>query len=246
MKKLYSLPIILLLLTSCVAPRMAIQLIPEAPEGNYEMGREYISLSSDSIDVELGFDGMHGENLVFDFVVINRTTNELAINPSEFYYVVLDSASANSSKSPPRMAIHPERILHHYDETLETRQEAKNVNSFLGILDAGIGLIANTTAFIATENPGYIVDAVFSTIGTAETYVAQDKQISADISVIQSEKEIVNEEIFRLGKLPPDKVNSGYVYFPKHPDTDYYMFCFPVEDQMFQFVYNQRKVYQYY
>lgn len=246
MKKLYSLSVIVLLLTSCAAPRLVIQLIPEAPEGNYEMGREYISLSSDSIDVELGFDGMHGDNLVFDFVVINRTSNELSIDPSDFYYVVLDSVSADSSKFPPRMAIHPERILHHYDETLETKQEAKNVNSVLGFLDAGIGLLANTTAFIATENPGYIVDAVFSTLGTAEAYVAQDKQISEDISMIHSEKEIVNEEIFRLGKLPSDKVNSGYVYFPKHPDTDYYMFCFPVEDQLFQFVYNQRKVYQYY
>ena len=69
MKKIYSLPVIILLLTSCAAPRLVIQLIPEAPEGNFEMGREYISLKSDSIYVELGFDGMHGENLVFDFVV---------------------------------------------------------------------------------------------------------------------------------------------------------------------------------
>lgn len=246
MKKIYSLPFIVLLLTSCVAPRLVVQLIPEAPEGNFEMGREYISLNSDSIDVELGFDGMHGENLVFDFVVINRTSNAISINPSDFYYVVLDSATADSSKFPPRMAIHPERILHHYDETLENKQEAKNVNYLLGFLDAGIEILANTSAFFATENPGYIVDAVFNTLGTAETYVAQDKQITADISMLHSEKEIVNEEIFRLGKLPPDKVKSGYVYFPKHPDTDYYMFCFPIKDQLFQFVYNQRKVYQYY
>ena len=175
MKKLYSLLVIVLFLTSCAAPRLVFQLTPEAPEGNYEMGREYLSLSNDSVDVELGFDGMHGEHLVFDFVVINRTPNKLSIDPSDFYYVVLDSASADSSKFPPRMAIHPERILHHYDETLENKQEAKHVNSFLGFLDAGIGLLANTTAFIATENPGFIVDAVFSTLGTAKTYVVNDR-----------------------------------------------------------------------
>ena len=246
MKKIYSLLIIALLLTSCVAPQLVIQLTPEAPEGKYEMGREYISLRNDSIDVELGYDGYREGHLIFDFVVVNRTSYELSINPSDFYYVVLDSALADSSKLPPRMAIHPERILHHYDETLESKQGAKEINSFLGFMEAGIDLLANATAFIATENPGYIVDAVFSTLGTAEHYVSKDKQISADISMINSEKEVVNEEIFRLGKALSGKVMNGYVYFPKHPDAEYYMFCFPIEDQLFQFVYHQSRMYQYY
>ncbi|MEN8228037.1 MAG: hypothetical protein ABFS38_07760 [Bacteroidota bacterium] len=246
MKKSFYLLVIALLLTSCGAPRVVSQLTPEAPEGHYEMGREYISLSNDKIDVELGYDGIHGEHLVFDFVVINQTPRVLTINPSDFYYVLLDSATADSSMFPKRMAVHPERILHHYDENLEAREGAKSMNSILGFLDAGVGLLANTTAFIATEDPGYIFDALFGTIGTAENYVALDKQISADISMIHSEKEIVDEEIFRMDQLPPGKVISGYVYFPKYPETDYYMFCFPVEDQLFQFVYNQRRVYQYY
>ena len=144
------------------------------------------------------------------------------------------------------MAIHPERILHHYDETLETKQGAKEINSLLGFLEAGIELLVNTTAFIATEDPGYIADAVVSTLSTADYYVSNDKQISADISMLNGEKELVDEEIFRLGTLPPGKEKSGYVFFPKHPDTEYYMFCFPVEDQLFQFVYHQRRMYQYY
>jgi len=246
MKKIYSLLIIALLLTSCVAPQMVIQLTPEAPEGKYEMGREYISLSNDSIDVELGYDGVRGEHLIFDFVVVNRTPYELSINPSDFYYVVLDSALADSSKLPPRMAIHPERILHHYDETLETKQGAKEINSFLGFLDAGVDLLVNTTAFIATEDPGYVVDAIFSTLDNVDYYVSKDNQISADISMINSEKEVVNEEIFRPGKIPSGKVMNGYVFFPKHPDTEYYMFCFPMDDQLFQFVYHQNRMYQYF
>ncbi len=93
---------------------------------------------------------------------------------------------------------------------------------------------------------GCIVEALFSTLGTADHYMAQNQRISSDISNINSEKEIVDEEIFRLAALPPGKVTSGYVYFPSHTDTDYYMFCFPVRDQIFQFVYNQQKVYHYY
>lgn len=33
------------------------------------------------------------------------------------------------------MAIHPERILHHYEETLEAKAEEKSANSFLGFLE---------------------------------------------------------------------------------------------------------------
>lgn len=246
MKNLSFFLFIALVLSSCVAPRVGLKLNPEAPEGHYEMGREYISLSNDSIDVELGYDGVYGEHLVFDFVVINRTPEVLSINPSDFYYVLLDSAGSDTSKLPARMAVHPERILHQYEETLDSNLGAKGVNTFLGLLETGVGLLANTSAFIATEDPGYIIDAVFSTLGTADYYVTQDKQINANISMISSEKDIVDEEIFRLGKIPPGKVTSGYVYFPKHADTEYYMFCFPVQDQLFQFVYNQQRVYQYY
>lgn len=245
MKKSLALLFMALLLASCVAPRVVTQITPEAPEGRFAMGREYIPLSNDSIDVELGFDGIHGENLVFDFVVINRTPYELNLSPSDFYYVVLDSAGADSSLFPPRMAIHPERILNHYDETLENAEGAKNINVVLGILEAGIGLLTNTTAFIATEDPVFILDGVFNTLGTAEAYAANDRQIKSEIGEIRSEKEIVSEEIFRQVQLPPGKVASGYVYFPIHRDAGYYMFCFPVEDQLFQFVYSQRKVVRY-
>jgi hypothetical protein len=112
-------------------------LIPEAPRGHYEMGREYITLDNDSIFVELGFDGHHGDNLVFDLVVINRTSRELSVNPSDFYYVLLDSATADSSMLPPRMALHPERVLKNYDATLEASAAQKSINSVIGFLDTG-------------------------------------------------------------------------------------------------------------
>jgi len=246
MKKSFSFLIIALVATSCAVPRVVTQLAPEAPEGHYQMGREYIALRSDSVVVELGYDGTHGDNMVFDFVVINKTPQSLHINPSDFYYVLLDSSTADTTKLPPRMALHPERIIHHYDETLQKRADDKRNNTVLGFLEAGIGLVANTTAFLATEDPGYMVDAVFGTIGTADHYVSQDKRISQDIKMIHDEKDIVNEEIFRRSQLPPGKVVSGYVYFPRNPDTSYFMFCFPVEDQLFQFVYNQQHMIQYY
>lgn len=246
MKKSLSILLIAFVAASCAVPRVVTNLTPDGPEGHIQMGREYITLENDSIVVELGFDGTHGENMVFDFVVINKTPGSLRINPSDFYYLLLDSAMADTSKLPPRMAVHPERILHRYDETLDARADEKMTNTILGFIEAGIGLVANATAFIATEDPGYMVDAVFSTIGTADHYVSQDKMIGKEIDLIDQERKIVTEEIFRLSELPSGKVVSGYVYFPNNHDADCFMFCFPVEDQLFQFVYNQDHEIHYY
>lgn len=245
MKNVHFLPVVLLLLCSCTAPRMVTKISPEAPEGNFAMGREYIALSNDHIDVELGFDGIYGSDLVFDLVVFNGSPKPLNIQAKDFYYVLLDSATADSSLLPPHMALHPEKVLHNYDEMLDDKEGQKKANTLLGFLDAGVGLLASTAGFLSTDNPAYISDAVFNTLGTANYYIAQDKQIQTELEMIDQEKELVDEEIFRSMELAPGEHVSGYVYFPRQSDASYYMFCFPVEDQLFQFVYRQEKVWVY-
>jgi len=245
MKKIYFLPLLLLLLGSCTAPRMVTKISPEAPEGNFAMGREYIALSNENIDVELGFDGIYDSNLVFDFVVFNGSLDTLNIQAKDFYYVLLDSATADASLLPPRMALNPEKVMLQYNEMMEDMEGQQKANTVLGFLDAGVGLLANTAAFISTENPAFISDAIFNTMGTANYYMAQDKQIKTELEMIDQEKELVDEEIFRSIKLAPGEHESGYVYFPPHSETSYYMFCFPLEDQLFQFVYRQEKVWVY-
>ena len=209
------------------------------------MGREYIPLSDGNIEVELGFDGIYDDQLVFDLVVINHGSEPLTIQPGDFYYVLLDSATADSSMLPPRMALKPEKVLIQYDEYIEDKQEQKTANTFMGILEAGAGLLATTAAVITTENPAYIFDGIGGLFGTAGHYIEQDKQIEADMEMIHEEKEVVDEELFRSCQVLPGKGASGYVYFPKHSDTEYYMFCFPLEEQLFQFVYRQEKVVEY-
>ena len=246
MKNLFSLPILLLLSFSCTAPRLVTKIIPEAPNGNFANGREYIPLESNQIGVELGYDGMQGAFLVFDFVVHNTTTDTLSIHPGNFYYVLLDSANAEFSDSGSWLTVHPDTVLMHYDLVLDERKKVKGTNTLLGILQASANIIYYASGFIATENPAFIVDAVFQTAGTADQYISQDKMINSEMELIGEEKELVNEEIFRTCELPPGKVASGYVYFPKHDQTAYYMFCFPLENQLFQFVYNQQKELGYY
>ena len=245
MKKIILFPILFLFLWSCMAPRVVTQITPEAPVGNYAMGREYISLGSENIDVELGFDGIYGSNLMFDFVLVNGSSEILTIQPKDFYYVLLDSVTADSSMLPPRMAVDPDKVLLNYDQIIEDKQGEKKANSFLGFLDAGVGLLATVAAVITTENPAYLADGLYSMFGTANHYISQDKQIKSDLALINEEKVVVNEEIFRSCQVAPGEVVSGYVYFPEHSEAEYYMFCFPVEHQIFQFVYNQQKVIVY-
>lgn len=245
MRNIYFLPILLLFICSCMAPRVVTEIVPEAPQGHFANGREYIPLEGDDFEVELGYDGQVDEYLVFDLVVHNTTTDTISIRPGSFYYVVLDSANAEASPYTPWMSVHPDRVVMLYDQTLAERNKDKEMNTFLGILQAGVDILYSASGYIATEDPGFIVDAVLNTVGTADHYIKQDRMISSDRELINQEKAIVEEEIFRTSRLAPGETASGYVYFPGHDQTSYYMFCFPLENQLFQFVYNQRQVIVY-
>jgi len=225
---------------------MVTKMVPEAPEGHYANGREYIPLESDQITVELGYDGLQEAYLVFDFVVHNDTEDTLLLRPGDFYYVTLDSADAEAAPNTPWMAVHPDKVMMQYDRVLEEKEEAKKINSVFGIVEAGIHVLYNTSGFIATKDPGFIADAVLQTVGTADHYVSQDRMIQSEMNVISEEKALVEEELFRTCEVPPGAVMSGYVFFPRHEQTPYYMFCFPVQNQLFQFVYNQRRELVYY
>ena len=237
----YPLRLLVLLSCSCTTPGWVTKITPEAPEGHLAMGREYIPLESEQLAVELGFDGLQGDNLVFDFVVHNSSADTLHIRPAEFFYVVLDSANAESSLDRSWYSVHPDTVMVQYDRYLEDREKVKGVNTFLGILQASADLLYNTSGFIATEDPGFIVDAVFRTAETADHYISQNRMITEEMDLIDEEKELVNDEIFRLCKLAPGTARSGYVYFPMHEQCTYYMFCFPLGEHLFQFVYRQER-----
>lgn len=241
MRTIFILPILLLFSFSCTAPRVVTKIYPEAPEGNFAMGREYIPLESNEIGVELGFDGIQGKHLVFDFVVHNTSSDTLSIFPDGFYYVVLDSAHSEAINETSWLSVHPDTVLAHYDHTLEDREDVKKMNTLLGILQAGVDILYYTSGYIATEDPAYIVDAILQTAGTADQYISQDKMVSSEMTMINEEKELVEEEIFRTSLLAPGEVQSGYVYFPLHEQTAYYMFCFPISRELFQFVYSQKR-----
>jgi len=237
----YILWLLFVLNCSCTAPRVITKLSPEAPEGHIANGREYIALEGDQMTVELGYDGMMAEHLVFDLVVHNGSGDTLMLSPAQFFYVVLDSADAETDFNTSWSSVHPDTVLMLYDSSIESREEARGLNTFLGILQASVDLLYHTSGFLATEDPGFIIDAVFSTAGAADQYISQNRIIAAEMDMISEEKELVNKEIFRSGPISPGKVSSGYVYFPRNEHCAFYMFCFPLGEQLFQFVYRQQK-----
>lgn len=237
MKKLYSILILLPGFFSFVISQDVVRLLPLAPEGHIVNGREYIPLSSEQLRVELAYDGTSDENLVFDLVVFNETGRKITVNPPGFYYLTLPDPDADSSQSPPSMAVSPGQVYKWYDRALEEQESNKSINSFLGFVEAGVGILSGTAAFLSTDNPAYVVDAVFNTAGTAGHYISVNRQIEEEMEQTAVEKEMIRLEMMREGELESGGVTNGFVCFPGQPEGTYLMFCFPIDDQEFQFVY---------
>ena len=68
--------------------------------------------------------------------------------------------------------------------------EAPKGNFYYVLLDSANN-IYYASGFIATENPAFIIDAVFQTAGTADQYISQDKMINSEMELIGEEKELV-------------------------------------------------------
>jgi hypothetical protein len=238
----------ILLLLGCLSTVSAaftqpgVLLSPEAEEVCHEMGRDYVTLTNHDIQVELGFDGICDEYLVFDVVLLNRTNDSLPFDPTGFHYLLLDSSTALSSGLDPKMALDPEEVIQFYEDALEEYHSDKEINSVFGVIESGVGIIVAVSAFLASENPGYIADAVFNTVGTAGSYLSRDRQINSEMEQIEGEKKVVEEEILRPGVIPPNMVASGFVYFPQSDRKDFMMVCIPVREELFQFVYRQQEI----
>ena len=241
------IPIVLIaiMFTSCVAPHPVTKLVPEAPDGYVEHGREYISLTSKGVNAMLGFDGFYDETLIFDLVVVNKGDYPVSISCSEFYYEILDSATAMASTLPRIEALSIDTIAGKYDNSIEKMKAAGRATNFVSILSAAAGVVFNASGFIATENPGYIFDIVGSAFNTAGNISSTNKDLKESLSIISDEKSLVQQASLRDHSLNKDESVSGFVFFPQQKNADYYMFCFPVEEQLFQFVYHQKVEYQY-
>jgi len=239
MKNRYTLLLVLLWLPLLAGAQFDHRLTPIVPGDHHAMGREYLLLANGDITVELGYDGLFHRYYVFDVVVANETSETLRIDPSQFQYYLLEDPAETDPAMPPFASVSAENILASYDMDLERQTSEKSMNSVFGFIEGGLGILASASAFAATDDPVFLLDAIFGTLGTAGHYVSQDQAIQARLEAISEEREQVSVEIFRNQELPPGKAAAGYVFFPEFEQDSYLMFQIPVRNQIFQFVYTQ-------
>ena len=192
-----------------------------ASEGNHVNGREYIPLSNDLISVELAYDCMLGEKFLFDLVVINESGHPISVQPSSFYCLELDDPDGDSSRFLPSMAVPPLQPFKWYDRALEQPQYEKMFSPLLEIPAMFMEV------FVAPWNEG----------SSARTISGEERE-----SLL---KDAIRQEMMQELQLAPGEVANGFVWFPGSPETKYLLFCFPLDEQEFQFAYevenNRRK-----
>jgi len=222
------------------------RIVPEAPPGHVAMGREYIPLSNGPFELELGFDGFFEDYLVFDLVVhaadsfyTHLDLPSYRVDPADFYYLVLDDAQADSSILPAFSLTRPELILSQYDRFSRELEAARQASTGFTLLEAGLGILSSAGAFAATDDAAFLVDAVFRSVGAAGEVVGQQRAHRSALEGLAEEKSQMEGGLFQQVDLRPGQAAHGYLFFPMFDEPAHLMFCFPIEDRLFQFVYRQ-------
>jgi hypothetical protein len=226
MSKLYTFLTVFFGFSSFVFSQETVNLVPLVPSGHIVYGREYIPLANDHIRVELAYDGTSEEGLVFDLLVFNQTGDTVSVDPQIFYYLSLDDPDADSSRFAPRMATTPTWQYKWYDRALEKTEFREFPNPVLDLVEAGVEFIAAASVFFSAFDPDIAVETA--------SYLE-------DLGLDARGNEILQEGMMNAEELEPGEQCNGFVCFPGHGETSYLMFCFPIEEQEFQFVYQRVK-----
>ena len=232
-----------LVLASCVAPRPVSRLTPHAGEGYFQLGREFITLHNDGVYVIAAFEENRDEDLVFDVIVMNKSDRTIEVDPERFYALRLKEPAADSSHHPPLAAIHPENVLLNIDRSRAVEYAEKRTNVIWGVLEATAGVVSTVSAVASDAGPAHVAEEAAYTFETMGFHLARDAEIRDHMRLINDDKLYWKNDVLRKNTLAPGTAVEGFVYFPRDTDASWYMMCYPMGDQLFQFVYRQRLYY---
>lgn len=71
--------------------------------------------------------------------------------------------------------------------------------------------------------------------------LAPDGKIVNGRKYIPLSNEKIRQEMMQEMKMAPGEVANGFVYFPCQKETETLLFCFPIDEQEFQFVYKLKR-----
>jgi len=244
-RTIFYLPLFLLflLLLSC-SPSPVLRLSPLANETSWLDGKEFATISADSIEAAVAFESMDAKLIVFEVEITNRSEQPVLVSPEKFYSLPLFSPQDTMSfptSAQAGFAIDPESKILDIDKQIS--REKASYSTMEGV-DLIFGLLG--------------VVAAIATIGQEKTEeeIKQEQQQRRELEILDREQEInhknnlaklQNEKVqwtssaLRRTTLNPNHTTIGKVYFPANYKARYIKLCLPIGKTRLQIVFAQRK-----
>lgn len=215
---------------SCASPLPIAKLEVVNPESTYwQQGMEIVTLTNDSLEVELGFVRKENAHYLFDVTITNYRSTPVLIDPSAFYYIPIHQ---NDTLKLVRAENPESRIL---DKEMElSRLEAKEYNKALSGVIFGSVELANEVAKVGSDTP------------QEENEYSILDQTNADLIEIEQQKNSTINQLsywetktLRKTTLFSNHYVQGQILMIWTQEANQIWVLIPVDNQEFEFRYNQ-------
>jgi hypothetical protein len=228
------------ILQSCYTPANLVKLMPNEEPNKWLYGQALVIDSVYGINYEVGFDRLSNKQYLFDFHIENRSNMPILIDPTQFYYIPLDTGM-NPIIPEKVTALDPETAILEIEKHLSVN-EARSKNQ-LGISLMAIGADVATGIIVASDdkpNNDFVQRAIADGVhvGIYASGVANE----AETYDLYELRESWASSTIRKTTLGSNYSMHGKVFFPASPNASYIQIQIPVDDQWLQFTFKQVQI----
>lgn len=213
---------------SCASPIPIAKLEAIDPESSYwQQGMEIVTLTNDSLDVEMGYLRREGAHYLFDLTITNRRSMPVLIDPTNFFYQPI--FEQNRTEAIVRAENPENHIL--FEEKRLAQLEADSRNNAISSLVVGTVELA---AAVATSTEDENDDQTY-----ARNYTEEEIRIDYETQNAINQRSYWETSALRKTTLFPNHYVQGLVFMKWNRTADQIWVLIPVDDQEFEFRYNQ-------
>jgi len=218
------------ILSSCVAPRPVVRLVPKESKTTWENGKEFVSYYKNGFIVHCSYQGMDNSYLKFDFEVINTTNEDFLVCPEKFV-MYTDSGKWDAVSKQiiynnfPIYGIDPEQELLNI-EIAQSRLEASQKNASSAAIAIGvlsIPLLVATAQADANDTKQHSISrsetVALTSAAALNTVDAAQQQNTETNNYLYNEADAWITNALRKTTISKDESVRGIVYFQK-PDME--------------------------
>lgn len=229
--------VIMSLSLSCAAPLPVFILNPVDENVPWTMGKRFVKLSNDRIEMRLAFDRTLYDQLVFDAQFINRSSDTIMISPEKFYYCNLVIHKGEEKFAPGKIyAIDPEAQII-FADVQSAKEQADYTNSqTLQLIDAVVDLTGDIVTAGQRKTKEEIREEREEDLERQLDDVATEQEHETATYNINSLRNRWANTAVRKTSLPPNHTISGKIYFPAVKESNKLIsankvkFYFPLQD----------------